>query len=94
MKEFTETGNVEFEGPPNNVATVGAQEITSSAQTFIWSVQYSLDGGTTWSKYKDASGVSDITGDDVKELRLISDKNRVAITDFTGATQVNVNVIT
>ena len=60
--------------------SVALQEKTgTSAQNFTWQIQYSLDGGTTYSAYADGDGTKTFTGDGTKELRVAARHNRVKI---------------
>ena len=84
-KIFTAAGNVVFSSRPNQMAAVAAQ---GNANDFTWQVEFSLDSGTTWSVYKDSSGVSLFTGADAKEIRAVSKTNRVKLVNIGTATTV------
>ena len=51
----------------------------TSAQNFTWEIQFSLDGGTTYTAYADGDGTTQFTGDGTKELRVAARTNRVKI---------------
>ena len=85
-KPFIATGNLPFEGIVNRGATVGA---SGDTEDFTWSVEYSLDGGTTWSVYKTEAGDSVFTGGDAKQLVLVSKNNRVILLTMGTATTVS-----
>ena len=72
--------------------SVALQESNAtSAQNFTWQIQYSLDGGTTYSAYADGDGTKTFTGDGTKELRVAARTNRVKIIAI-GATSKKVFV--
>tara|TARA_R110001632_G_scaffold171075_1_gene290247 strand:- start:219 stop:497 length:279 start_codon:yes stop_codon:yes gene_type:complete len=75
----------EFSGGNSEVFSVGT---SGNAEDFTWSVEYTLDLGTTWSSYKDGLGDYLFTGSDSKVVRLLSEKNRVNLTSMGSATSV------
>lgn len=74
-----------FTGGNNEVFSVGT---SGDAEDFTWSVQYTLDLGTTWSAYKDVLGDSVFTGSDGKVVQLLSETNRVNLLTMGTATSV------
>tara|TARA_R110000824_G_C14897795_1_gene645113 strand:- start:66 stop:404 length:339 start_codon:yes stop_codon:yes gene_type:complete len=60
--------------------SVALQEKTgTSHQDFTWQIEFSLDGGTTYSAYADGDGTKLFTGDGTKELRVAARTNRVKV---------------
>ena len=74
-----------FTGGNNEVFSVGT---SGNSTDFTWSVQYTLDLGTTWSEYKDGLGDSIFTGSDSKVVTLLSETNRVNLLTMGNATSV------
>ena len=78
-------GTHEFSGGNNEIFAVGT---SGDVEDFTWSVEYTLDLGATWSKYKDGLGDSVITGSDGRVVQLLSNLNRVNLITMGTATSV------